>query len=109
MIRVDRFDAWLRSHDFEVSWDGAHEGYVAGEIRVSPEHAVVETNRLARLVRDELLIELATTDEVDEVAQGRPFPPHVYVSWQPGDEHAVITVVSIDDKAMRDALMRLAS
>jgi hypothetical protein len=106
--QVTKFHAWLTKQGFRVEWFEPAEtsGIAIGAILVQPERAIQDTALLARLIREDLRIELQGSDAVD----GSPDSTAcVYVSWTAGDAEAWISIENIDDAVMRDAIMRLAS
>jgi hypothetical protein len=104
---VAKFDAWLEKKGFtKREWAEVTEHACTLVIAVEPERMLEEMRLLARMIEDELLIKLASSQrdaESDELL------PTVYCCFQAGDDGAIIFVHNISDRTMRDAIMRLAS
>lgn len=105
--QATKFGAWLEKRGFtELDWSEFHPQRPLVGFPAQPERMVEEMQLLARLITEDLRIKLANNDEIDSTSE---LLPAVTCSFTAGDETGWIVVEHIDDRTMRDAIMRLAS
>jgi hypothetical protein len=111
---LTKIDAWLTAQGFEPKWaidkdDDFSEPVVIAEMHVPPAEAMARTTALYEALQRDHFIRTASSAEFDCGVEDGKLLPSLHFAYTPGDDFAQIILMCVDDKTLRNAIMRLAS